>query len=169
MKPEFTLLVGLPAYGKSSFVQELEQNSIMETAVVVCPDQIRMNIFGVEFNKDFEGMVWFATRTMVKTLLLQNRDVILDATNLSPLRRKEWIELGHDCNATVIAHYFDTPFEECVKRNNKRDRVVPEDVMERMKNELEPPTVEEGFDEVLTTNDEELNIKRSLKSEEPVV
>ena len=143
MKAELTILVGLPASGKSSFLEDCTSKM-----VVVCPDNIRKEVFGVEFNKDVEGMVWFLTRSMIKMLLLQDKTVILDATNISVSRRKEWIDLGHECNAQVSAIHFDTPYETCVERNKARSRVVPDNVMERMRDEFEVPETDEGFDRV---------------------
>ena len=35
--------------------------------------------------------------------------------------------------------------EVCIERHQRRDRVVPEDVMRRMAAKLKPPTFEEGF------------------------
>ena len=45
---------------------------------------------------------------------------------------------------------MDTPFEECLERNKMRDvkRIVPVDVVERMRENYELPTYEE-FDEII--------------------
>jgi len=41
--------------------------------------------------------------------------------------------------------FFDVPVEVCLERNQRRQRVVPEDVMRRMAAKLRAPTFEEGF------------------------
>jgi predicted kinase len=41
------------------------------------------------------------------------------------------------------------PLEVCRERNRRRNRVVPDEVLERMAAKLVPPTVEEGFDRVV--------------------
>ena len=43
------------------------------------------------------------------------------------------------------AVFFDVPLEVCIERHNRRDRIVPEDVMRRMSAKLKAPTFEEGF------------------------
>ena len=43
------------------------------------------------------------------------------------------------------AVFFDVPVEVCLERNQRRERVVAEDVMRRMAAKLRPPTFEEGF------------------------
>ena len=141
-----TLLVGIPASGKSTRRKSLE----MEGAVVICPDDIRREVFDTEFNADFEGLVWFIAKSMGKVLLAQGRDVVIDATNTSVSRRKMWIDLGKSYGATVWAEFLNTPFEECCDRNLKRSRIVPNDIMERMRDELVPPERDEGFDMIVT-------------------
>ena len=37
------------------------------------------------------------------------------------------------------------PPEVCIERNHRRERNVPEDVMQRMAGKLRPPKFEEGF------------------------
>jgi predicted kinase len=45
----------------------------------------------------------------------------------------------------VEAVYFDVPLEVCRERNLRRERVVPDDALERMAAKLAPPEVAEGF------------------------
>jgi predicted kinase len=40
------------------------------------------------------------------------------------------------------------PLEVCLERNQKRQRVVAEDVMRRMSAKLRAPTFEEGFSKI---------------------
>ncbi|HKD37378.1 MAG TPA: AAA family ATPase, partial [Pirellulales bacterium] len=57
---------------------------------------------------------------------------------------------AHDCQIEAI--FFDVPVEMCQRRNRKRDRVVPEEVIEKMAKRLQPPSLEEGFDRVALVN-----------------
>ena len=70
---------------------------------------------------------------------------IVDATNLSPHERRSWIKLAHDFGYEAHAVFFDVPPEVCIERNRRRERNVPEDVMQRMAAKLRPPKFEEGF------------------------
>ena len=47
------------------------------------------------------------------------------------------------------AEFFDVPLEVCLERNRNRLRQVPEDVMQKMAANLEPPTLEEGFTRIV--------------------
>ena len=85
-------------------------------------------------------------RSMLKARLIARRPMnYVDATNLSPHERHTWIKMARDYGYEVHAVFFDVPVEVCMDRNQRRDRVVPEDVMQRMSSKLRPPTFEEGF------------------------
>ena len=82
----------------------------------------------------------------IKARLIAKRPTnYVDATNLTPQERQHWIKLARDYNYEVQAVFFDVPLEVCLERHQRRDRVVPEDVMRRMAAKLKPPSFAEGF------------------------
>jgi len=88
-------------------------------------------------------------RSMLKARLVARRPVnYVDATNLTPHDRHSWIKLAKDYGYDVQGVYFDVPVEVCLERNQKRERVVAEDVMRRMAGKLKAPTFEEGFSKI---------------------
>ena len=56
----------------------------------------------------------------------------VDATNLSPHERKQWIKMAKSFGYEVQAVFFDVPLAVCMERNSKRDRQVTDDVMQKM-------------------------------------
>jgi predicted kinase len=52
----------------------------------------------------------------------------------------------------VEALYFDVPLEVCRERNLRRNRVVPDEAMERMAAKLVAPEATEGFVRVTVLN-----------------
>ena len=50
----------------------------------------------------------------------------------------------------VEAIYFDVPLEVCRERNRARNRVVPDDALERLAEKLAPPELGEGFSSITT-------------------
>jgi len=141
MRPTLTLMVGFPACGKSTIAADMD-------AVVICPDDIRMEIFSTEFDSKVEGMVWFAAQTMARMLLKNGQNVVIDATNLTAYRRKGWIDIAQDYSANVHACFIPTLIEECKRRNTLRDRVVPDVVYDKMAESFEPMEENEGFDKI---------------------
>jgi predicted kinase len=56
--------------------------------------------------------------------------------------------MAHDYGYEVQAVFFDVPLEVCLERNQRRERVVAEDVMQRLSGKLRAPKFEEGFSKI---------------------
>jgi predicted kinase len=72
----------------------------------------------------------------------------VDATNLSPHERRQWIKMAQSFGYEVQAVFFDVPLAVCMERNAKRDRPVSDDVMQKMAERLKPPAFDEGFSKI---------------------
>lgn len=73
--------------------------------------------------------------------------VIVDATNLNYKKRISFLD--HICpkNEKIIstAVIIATSFENCLKRNSERNRIVPENVIKNMRENFNFPLFQEGF------------------------
>jgi hypothetical protein len=103
-------------------------------------------LYGSEDDQNHNGEVFNEMFYRTKIGLLAGAHVIYDATNLSRKRRINLLKQLPHCEkrATVFA----VPFEICCKRNAARDRVVPQEVMDRMYRSFQPPHYAEGFDDI---------------------
>jgi predicted kinase len=72
----------------------------------------------------------------------------VDATNLSPHERRQWIRMAKSFGYEVQAVFFDVPLAVCMERNSKRDRAVSDEVMLKMAERLKAPNFKEGFDKI---------------------
>jgi len=126
-KQTLTLMVGLARCGKSTWVQKNKKD-----AVVVCPDEIRVKIFGHEFHKEAEDYIWAFAKSMTRLLLDQGKSVIIDATNINNYSRDVWIRLAREYKTKIRIVWIKTGIVECLKRNKKADRNVPEEVITGM-------------------------------------
>jgi predicted kinase len=133
------LAIGLPGSGKSSWFKR-------HNVVPLSTDMVRSLLFDDVREQRFVDLVFSNLRSMLKARLIAKRPMnYVDATNLTPQERQHWIKLAKDYNYEVHAVFFDVPLDVCVERHQRRDRVVPEDVMRRMAAKLKAPTFEEGF------------------------
>jgi len=97
----------------------------------------------------FQDLVFSNLRSMLKARLIARRPVnYVDATNLTSHDRHSWIKLAKDFGYEVQAVFFDVPLEVCLERNQKRERVVAEDVVRRLASKMKQPTFEEGFSKI---------------------
>jgi predicted kinase len=133
------LAIGLPGSGKSSWFKR-------HNIVPLSTDMLRSLLFDDVREQRFQDLVFSNLRSMLKARLIAKRPMnYVDATNLTPQERQHWIKLARDYNYEVHAVFFDVPLEVCLDRHQRRDRVVPEDVMRRMAAKLKPPSFDEGF------------------------
>ena len=138
-KGAVVLSIGLPGSGKSTW---FKRHNILPLS----SDMVRILLFDDVTEQRYQDLVFSTLRTMLRARLLARRPWnYLDATNLSPHERRSWIKLAHDFGYEAHAVFFDVPPEVCMERNHRRERNVPEDVMQRMANKLRPPKFEEGF------------------------
>jgi len=133
------LAIGLPGSGKSSWFKR-------HNVVPLSSDMIRSLLFDDVREQRFVDLVFSNLRSMLKARLIAKRPMnYVDATNLTPQERQHWIKLAKDYNYEVHAVFFDVPLEVCLERHQRRDRVVPEDIMRRMAAKLKAPSFDEGF------------------------
>lgn len=133
------LAIGLPGSGKSSWFKRHD-------VVPLSSDMVRSLLFDDIREQRFQDLVFSNLRSMLKARLIAKRPMnYVDATNLTPQERQHWIKLAKDYGYEVHAVFFDVPLEVCIERHQRRDRVVPEDVMRRMAAKLKPPAFTEGF------------------------
>ena len=133
------LAIGLPGSGKSSWFKR-------HNVVPLSSDMVRSLLFDDVREQRFQDLVFSNLRSLLKARLIAKRPMnYVDATNLTPQERQHWIKLAKDYQYEVQAVFFDVPLEVCLERHQRRDQVVPEDVMRRMAAKLKPPAFEEGF------------------------
>lgn len=132
-KPTLLLTVGLPRSGKSTWARSTE-------LPMVNPDSIRLALHGKAFDSAYEDEVWRLARLMVKSLFIAGHSyVILDATNLTEQRRREWDSELWDTGYVE----FHTPVEVCTQRaiTSNTPYLIP--VINRMAAQREPLTEDE--------------------------
>ena len=141
-KGAVVLSIGLPGSGKSTW---FKRHNILPLS----SDMVRILLFDDVTEQRYQDLVFSTLRSMLRARLLARRPSnYLDATNLSPHERRSWIKLAHDFGYEAQAVFFDVPPEVCMERNHRRERNVPEDVMQRMAAKLRPPKFEEGFSKI---------------------
>ncbi len=136
------LAIGLPGSGKSSWFKR-------HNITPLSSDLLRKLLFDDATEQRFQDLIFSNLRSMLKARLIARRPMnYVDATNLTTHDRHSWIKLAKDFGYEVQAVFFDVPVEVCLERNQKRLRVVSEEVMRRMAGKMRPPAFEEGFSKI---------------------
>src|SRR4051794_38230947 len=122
---ELVIFVGLPGSGKSMYYQR----HFSGTHAQVSKD------LGHDLRQ-------------IAAALRKGESVVADNTHATRQSRKELIDLARSFGARVIGYWFKTPPRECVARNAKREKRVPRVAIFAIAKKLEPPSLDEGFDEL---------------------
>jgi len=139
IKGAVVLAIGLPGSGKSSWFKR-------HNIIPLSSDLMRTLLFDDVAEQRYQDLVFSSLRALLRSRMIAKRPMnYVDATNLSPKERHSWIKLAQDFGYEAHAVFFDVPAEVCMDRNRKRQRNVPEEIMQRMAAKLKPPAFEEGF------------------------
>jgi hypothetical protein len=78
-------------------------------------------------------------------------DIFFDAILVKRSERARVLEIVRPFELGAIAVWFQTPLQSCLARNAQRpeDEVVSEQAIRNVFAALEPPSIEEGFEDVL--------------------
>lgn len=139
------LLSGLPGCGKSTWANEYVKEHKDEKIFIVSSDELRKELGGyVQYFKE-EKKVWelFLSRSLNYGRIYDDVTVIMDATNLTNFYRKKYYESTPIFNYHCL-YYFNIPLEKVLVQNKQRsaDRIVIDEAMEHLINELEPVSQE---------------------------
>jgi predicted kinase len=136
------LTIGLPGSGKTTWFKR-------RGVTPLSSDLLRTILFDDITEQRYQGLVFSTLRSLLRARLIAKMPWnYVDATNLSPHERRQWIKMAKSFGYEVQAVFFDVPFEVCMERNRRRERTVSDEVMQKMAERLRPPNFKEGFSKI---------------------
>jgi predicted kinase len=128
-----TMMSGLPGSGKDTWLATHRGH-----LPVVCLDDLRGEL-GVEATDD-QGKVAQLAQERCRDMLRKRTSFAFNATNLLRQTRQRWSDLFADYDARIEMVYVEPALSVIFDQNKRRKRSVPEDVIVKLANKLEPPT-----------------------------
>lgn len=132
--PKLTILVGLPASGKSTWARE--EIAKTKNTIIISKDDLRSSFY--KRNKNTKGR-WTHERHIVamrnKTIdyyLGQGIDVISDDCNLNPVHIETFKKIAEQRKAEIELKRFDIPVSEAEERDARRENGVGPKIIRRM-------------------------------------
>ena len=157
---EFYLMVGLAGSGKSTIAKEIEYAIRMSSpkydeygradkVVLISSDDIREEVLGDVNDQTQNDKVFSHIHKLIKQAVREYNHIIVDATNLTIKNRRALLNcLDDKKDYHKIAYIVNTPIEKCKENNSKRDRKVPEYVIDNQAKKFEIPFANEGFNSI---------------------
>ena len=144
--PRMYVMVALPRSGKSTYVEKH-----LADIPRVSADQLRLLIHGRRYLAEKEHLVWWVRGIMLRALMQQELDVVIDQTNTTRARRKELIRLAEEYGYTTVAVILERDIGTCKERavRTGQEDLIP--VIEEYAQAYEPVSESEGFDEIIRT------------------
>ena len=127
---EVVVMVGLPASGKST-IAGLNYPSHQ----IISLDKMEHPIREKE-------------QELIEQSLAKGNSVVICDTNITREIRARHIETAKKYNAYLVAVFLNLPIEVILKRNYNREIKVPDLAIFKMRDELERPGYDEGFDKI---------------------
>lgn len=141
-----TVLRGIPGSGKTTWAKD-RVNEILKNGgkvVRISYDELREMFHNTIRGKENERFMLEAVRTLIVSALNNRYNVIVDGTHLNNLycgNVQRAVDDYNTQNALFLPQHdyaeieyqdFDTPLDECIERNSKRENPVPENVIRAM-------------------------------------
>jgi predicted kinase len=130
---EAVIFIGLPASGKSTFYRR----RFAATHAHINLDTLKTRP---------------RERTFLHECIAAGRPFVVDNTNLTAADRARYIPTARAAGYRVIGYAFESIISDCLERNAQRTgrQRVPNVAIHAGARRLEPPSHEEGFDELYT-------------------
>jgi predicted kinase len=130
---EAVILVGVQGAGKSTFYRE----RFFDTHVRINLDMLRTR------NRE---------QQLLNACLDAGQSFVVDNTNPQASDRARYVRAARAKGFRVIAYFFDVPLRDAMHRNNQRKlhQKIPAVAVAGTHKKLEPPSKNEGFDQIFT-------------------
>jgi len=157
MKPKFYMLIGVPASGKSTWVNQSIGSIVCNDTFVYSTDayieKIAENL-GMTYDDVFKDGVSYKkaehyNNSGLIAAIDRRADIIWDQTNITMKSRKFKLAKIPNVYHKTAVNFITPEIEEWKRRlSNRPGKTIPSDILINMNQNMQLATIHEGFDEV---------------------
>jgi predicted kinase len=146
------IMVGCPASGKSTFAKQYVADH--KDTFYLGSDELRGYMGESESDQTVSNEVFAYIKDCLDyTLKYSTLSVLIDACHVTVKARKDYHQIAKRYDASMIAYVFDRTHDILLERNRVRGAnggtYVPDWVIDRMYRAFTPPSIFQGFDEIV--------------------
>ncbi len=154
--PQFLLaLCGIPASGKTTLAEAVlaQLTDDLRPATLISTDALRDDEYYRNFTPEREHAVRQKALRRAERTLDQGQSVIHDDTNYYASMRHELLVVAERMSVAFGVVYVTTPLAVALRWNRQRRRQVPEEVLRRIADRLDPPGLRYAWDRPIAAAD----------------
>lgn len=164
---KITILIGIPASGKSTYAKDYIRNNA--DTVRVNRDDFRLMLKSAQMTEPkIEDMITTLVDATITQSLLRKCNVLVDATNLKVGYIKSFIE-KFKYSADIDYRVFDISLEKALERDTKREATVGEAVIKKLYKDYKILMDSFDFQPVTKTDRKHLTPNFESKLEDAVI
>ena len=164
---KITILIGIPASGKSTYAKDYIRNNA--DTVRVNRDDFRLMLKSAQMTEPkIEDMITTLVDATITQSLLRKCNVLVDATNLKVGYIKSFIE-KFKYSADIDYRVFDISLEKALERDTKREATVGEAVIKKLYKDYKILMNSFDFQPVTKTDRKHLTPNFESKLEDAVI
>jgi alkanesulfonate monooxygenase SsuD/methylene tetrahydromethanopterin reductase-like flavin-dependent oxidoreductase (luciferase family)/predicted kinase len=118
--PALVVLIGAAGSGKSTWAEQHFRRT-----EIVSSDQLRAIVGSGAHDLDATADAFAALDLIVGARLERGLTTVVDTLGTDVARRRDWLASARSSGVRAVAVHFDTPPDECRRRNRRRDVPVP--------------------------------------------
>jgi predicted kinase len=157
-KKYFIMMVGPSGSGKSTLAEKIKKSfeEKGDKITLLSSDALRAELLG-DINDQTNNSFIFEKMQEKSILSLSEGSVIYDATNINVKDRKNILQIikQKEINCEIVAYVMCTPRMICFRQNELRERVVPDEVINKQIARFQIPIYQEGFNTIVFAGWEE--------------
>ena len=120
IKSDIIMLQGPPACGKSTWAKEYVKD--YPETIIISRDNIREST-GTYWVEKRENLITSIEENMIRESLINNFQIIIDATNLNEKTINKWKSIALELHKTMLTKTFILPYDKALENDSKRGKI----------------------------------------------
>ena len=156
--PKLYMLIGVPASGKSTWREQFFETN---RAMIIGTDDTLEDIAATQnktYNDVFKDNIKFANKLMdihMRVALESDMDIVWDQTNLTVKSRKGKLDKVPEHYEKIAVVFLTPEDEEWQRRLDRPGKSIPQNILMGMRDSMQFPDPEEGFDRIQVVGGED--------------